>query len=884
MERQTNPLDATRARTLGRYWPVTLTLALGTVLTLGMFSLVEHHQAEQRRQRFWQQANNAAAAVRKKLGDNLEVLYSIRDLWGASAHVTRRDFQHFAAAQRSRQSGIQALEWIPRVSAAERPAFERAARQSGMADFRFTEVGPDGHLKAAGPRAEYYPVYYVEPFVGNERALGFAPVMPARDAAIEQAWRTGTAVATGRIRLVQESGSQNGLAIFVPVFRSEVVPATPQARQRDLLGLVEGVFRLDDMVAAAMGGLDLSGLSLTLTDESAPPQERLLATSVASGGDALDPRSASGPLWSDSFDMGGRRWAVHFFLRSSQTDPLESPWGILVGGFLITGLAGVSLYNLVDRKEQIEHQVELRTTELTRATQDLQRSEATLSAIVTNATDAIFIKDLEGRFLLANPMVVQLLRRPLDQIIGVSDTEVFPPEVVARIRAQDQRVIAEGQALTHVETLETAPGRVFLTSKFPFLSATGEPIGVIGISRDITPLQQAEAALREERDRAQRYLDVAGVMIVIIDPAGRLTLANRKAGEILGWTPAEMVGQPWFETFVPDRARGAALDAFQRGIARGEEPASRVESLVRTRQGEERRIVWNNVTLRDPEGRILGLLCSGSDVTDYKRAIEEVAHREAELEKVREIDRLKSNFVSSISHDLRTPLTSIKGYAEFLGDGIGGDLSVQQHEFVAQIERGTRRLENLVDDLLDFARFDAGTFTLRREAVDLGGLLQEVAASMQPQFEESRLHLTLSLPDGPLVGLLDQQRIERVLANLLSNAIKFTPPEGEICLRAERVGSELRCEVVDSGPGIDPADVPRLFQRFSQLATGQHKGGTGLGLSISKAIIEAHGGHIGVTSERGAGATFWFTLPAPSPTLMGAEGMHHAPDRPHPRQ
>ncbi len=870
----------TPTRWLKRFGPVVMTLLLGTTVTLGIYSVVEHHQTESRAQRFHQQAENVAAAVREKLAVNTEILYSVSDFFAASSDVTRRDFHVFTKGQLSRQSGIQAIEWVPRVLAADRARFEAAARQSGLVGFRFTESDARGNMVPAPPRAEYYPVYYIEPMAGNERALGFAPAMAERDAAIEQAVSSGQAVVTGRFRLIQEPGRQYGLAIFVPVYRTAAVPATAEARRAALVGLVEGVFRLNDMMQAAVEGLDLSGLSVTLLDRSAPEDAQLLASSTGPDGPS---ESRDGLEWEQAFSMGGRDWLINCQSTDPVTDPLAAPWLFLLGGFVWTGLAAAYQYNLMDRRAQIEQQVELRTAELSHATQELRRSESTLSAIITHATDAIFIKDLAGRYLLVNPEVVRLLERPMDAIIGATDDDLFPPEIAAFNREKDQHVLEQGQAQTHLETIWT-PGdgrRDYLTTKFPYLSATGETIGIIGMARDITPLQQAETALREERDRAQRYLDVAGAMIVLIDPKGRLALANRMAGEILGRDPAELVGMDWFASVLPDREREATRAEFARLLARDAETISRAEHPIRTLSGEERRIVWHNVTLHDPQGRLVGLLCSGTDVTDYKHAIEEVAHREAELAQAREIDRLKSNFVSSISHDLRTPLTSIKGYAEFLEDGIGGELSDEQREFVAQIERGARRLENLVDDLLDFARFDAGTFTLRCEPTDLGSMLSEVAQSMQPQCEENRLQLKVSLPPEPLVGSFDQKRIERVLANLVSNAVKFTPAGGSICLEAERVGQELRCAVIDSGPGIEPDDQPRLFQRFSQLATGLHKGGTGLGLSISKSIIEAHGGQIGVSSRPGEGATFWFTLPAEPSPLVGVEETQDAPDHTH---
>ena len=180
---------------------------------------------------------------------------------------------------------------------------------------------------------------------------------------------------------------------------------------------------------------------------------------------------------------------------------------------------------------------------------------------------------------------------------------------------------------------------------------------------------------------------------------------------------------------------------------------------------------------------------------------------------------------------------------------------------------GTRRLENLVNDLLDFARIEAGVFKLRREDADITEQIREIVASFLPQVRESGLDLQIDLPDEPLVLRFDFQRIGQVLTNLLGNAIKFTPAGGSIRVRVASAGDRILCEVTDSGEGIAAEDVPRLFQRFSQLASGSRKGGMGLGLSIAKALIEAHGGQIGVRSAVGAGSTFWFTLPVATGTV-----------------
>ena len=227
--------------------------------------------------------------------------------------------------------------------------------------------------------------------------------------------------------------------------------------------------------------------------------------------------------------------------------------------------------------------------------------------------------------------------------------------------------------------------------------------------------------------------------------------------------------------------------------------------------------------------------------------------------RLQELDKLKSNFVSSVSHELRTPLTSIMGYSEFLEDGVAGPLNPEQAQFVKQIQGGAQRLQRLVDDLLDFARMDAGTFRLRLLECDMCDKLSEVVESLKPLVKAADITLELACPGKPLRVEIDPQRIEQVLINLLTNAVKFSAPGASIQVTLSVEGDQLRCAVQDHGSGIAPDELPRLFQRFSRLSL--QRSGTGLGLSISRALVEAHGGTMGVESEVGAGSNFWFTLP-----------------------
>jgi signal transduction histidine kinase len=237
----------------------------------------------------------------------------------------------------------------------------------------------------------------------------------------------------------------------------------------------------------------------------------------------------------------------------------------------------------------------------------------------------------------------------------------------------------------------------------------------------------------------------------------------------------------------------------------------------------------------------------------------ELAEANAHL---RELDQLKSDFVNAVTHELRTPLTSIRGYAEFLEDEIGGPLTPDQGAFVAQIHEGSWRLQRLVDDLLDFARLEAGTFMLSPEDADLSAKAREVLASLRPQAAAKRIRLELEAP-ASLAIRMDAGRIAQVLINLVGNALKFTPPEAKVTVRITDGPEGVKVEICDTGEGIAPEHQARLFEKFYQVDPGltRENGGAGLGLSISKALVEAHGGVLGLTSAVGRGSTFWFTLP-----------------------
>jgi signal transduction histidine kinase len=267
-----------------------------------------------------------------------------------------------------------------------------------------------------------------------------------------------------------------------------------------------------------------------------------------------------------------------------------------------------------------------------------------------------------------------------------------------------------------------------------------------------------------------------------------------------------------------------------------------------------------------------GLAIENSRLYVQERRLRE--QLEALNRRLEEVNQLKSEFVTVVSHELRTPLTAITGYMELLLEGQMGPVTAAQRQCLGIAMRNAARLVELIDDLLDIARIEAGKVELKRTALDLALLIQEVATALRPQIEAKGQRLTLDLTAALPTTSGDAERVRQILMNLLSNAHKYTPSGGSITVTAGREADRVRIEVHDTGIGLAPEDQARLFTKFfrAQHPMAREVGGTGLGLAITRSLVELHGGAIAVVSAPGQGSTFSVTLPAaqePAGTAIG---------------
>ena len=361
-------------------------------------------------------------------------------------------------------------------------------------------------------------------------------------------------------------------------------------------------------------------------------------------------------------------------------------------------------------------------------------------------------------------------------------------------------------------------------------------------------LKETLAEIERAQTKAHAILDAATDSMMLLAPDQTILSVNRSFCEhFFGNDPREVVGHQLAHyqaelQRVFDQPR-AFQDLIDHTIA---DPAQSFVQIIVQRAPCHRELQLFSTPVRTRSDENLGRLYVFHDVT-----------------KEREVDRMKSEIVSMVSHELRTPLTSIKGYVDLLQAGEVGDLAEEQRKFLDIVKTSTDRLVELINELLDLSRIEAGRVELKCKALDLAPVIHQVANTMHPQIRAKQQQLTLDLPPDlpPVWG--DPDRVIQILTNFVSNAHKYTPTGGSITITARGAGDQVRVDVRDTGVGLSKEDQAQLFSKFFRAKNRATEGvmGTGLGLAITRSLIEMHGGAVWVESEPDKGSTFSFSLP-----------------------
>jgi PAS domain S-box-containing protein len=697
------------------------------------FSLDFEHNASQR-----------FAAVENRITNELAIVNTLVAYITLHTDFDRRDFDRLIqiSGRDMKDHAYQALEWVPRVPVKQIDFYEAAARRDGFVDYQFRQQFAG---KKMGPvtreRSEYFPVFYIYPYVGNEGALGFdLGSNPARLKALEQARDNNTSVASARINLVQSPKDLAGILIFSPVFRNNTDISTVTLRRGNLLGFAIGVFRISRMVDTALNSSaaskkvrDPAGVDFYLFDSGSENKHELIYQHSSrvrkDKAPKLDYEAATQNIFfSQDLVVGGRTWK--FVARPTEIR-LATNWYTAAAGaslaiLAISLLTAVFFTTISRQNQQVRILVDQRTGELKEASQRALVSEARVRAVVETVVDGIITFDDQGVIESINPAA----------------TEIFDYDRANLIGTRMWGLLSQPWCDEYEEYL-----RIYRSA--------GD-ITIIGAGREIQ-------GLRSSGDEFP--LDI-------------------------GINEMKIAGQRKFT-------------------------------------------------------------CVVRDITEQKLA-----------------DKMKSEFVSTVSHELRTPLTSIKGALGLVRSGIVGELPEKLTAMLEIAFKNSERLVLLINDILNIEKIEAGKMDFNMVDLDLGQLVEEATKAHEAYAAEHNVRIDLLIPDGPMKVFGDHARLMQVLANLLSNAAKFSGDSDTVEVRLDPKGNAWRVSVIDHGTGIPEEFRDRIFQRFSQADSSDTRqiGGTGLGLSICQAIITNHDGVIDFASEPGHGTTFYFELPALSPS------------------
>lgn len=377
-------------------------------------------------------------------------------------------------------------------------------------------------------------------------------------------------------------------------------------------------------------------------------------------------------------------------------------------------------------------------------------------------------------------------------------------------------------------------------------------------------------------NKQEKYKLLADLMryipdvIYFKDRSGRLVLVNETHARGLGLKPEEVAGKTDFDIFPKQRALAMAKDD-QYVMDSGKAVIDKIERSTRA-DGVDNYVSTTKVPRYDRSGGVIGLIGITRDITRrmrYEQSKRKTQGLEKKLEALKELNKLKSEFISIVSHELRTPLAIIKEAVMLLLDEIAGSLNEKQKYILQKARNNIQRLKGIIEELLDISRIESGRLKLHYSLVNLNDLLKESADYFKKLAAEKGVGLSYILPQEEVNILLDSDKIHRVIANLLGNAIKFTEEYGSIKAELKIFNDRVRIGVTDSGIGIARDDLPKLFNKFSQVSkiSSIEKKGLGLGLSIARELVEAQEGEIWAESKLGVGSKFYFTLPK----LLGLE-------------
>ncbi len=820
---------------------------LGLAATAGAGAWQQRALDDGARAKFERGAERIETEVKRRFALPLYGLHGARGMYASGTEIDATAFRAYVESRDlpGEFPGVRGFGFIERVLRGDVEAFTAEMQAHD----------PNFAVRSSGHAPDLYIIKHIEPMATNRAAWGYDIGQEAvRREAVERAVSSGEATLTGSITLAQDDKKSPGVLYIVPVFRRGANPATPQQRQRALVGLlyvpIVAAELMDGVVAVADHILDFE-----LFDRNATQASQLLFDAdhhLGAVSGAVTAAHFAGRQFesSRSFQVGGRTLA----LRASTTPVFDASIDrsslahIVMGGALASCLMALAVWLLAVGRVRAQNWAQ-------RMTADLDR----MARVVRHTSNAVLITDTALHITWVNEGFTRLTGYALAEAQGRTPGELLGSSKADPATIKTLLDAAATGTACRVEVLNrTKDGRDYWveTEVQPTRDEKGVLVGFMEVATDITARKRAEVETVRAQAVLRGSIDAIDEAFVLFDPDDRLLLCNDKYREIYPGVADLIVLGVRFEDLV--RA-GAQRGDYAAAVGRVDEWVAERVAAHQTANSTVIQQLSNGRTLRIVErrtadGHIVGFRI---DITAFVKA----------TEAAEAASRSKSQFLANMSHEIRTPMNAILGMLELLQNTA---LNARQLDYATKSEGAARGLLRLLNDILDLSKVDAGKLTLDPRPFRLDRLLRDLSVILSANVGTKDIEVLYDIdPALPRSLLGDDMRLQQVLINLGGNAIKFTSV-GQVVLRLraiELTGHDVLLEVAvrDSGIGIAPENQAHIFSGFSQAeaSTTRRFGGTGLGLAICQRLVGLMGGELRLDSVLGEGSTFHFQLRLP---------------------
>jgi PAS domain S-box-containing protein len=830
----------------GLAWGILLFGIVATMATWRWLTLLEERHLASK---FEAHTTEACKALEDRFDDYETILNGAAALFAASEGVSRQEWHAYISALQlpRKYPAIDAVAFARDFTAVQRPAVEAEMRAAGLPEFA---------IWPAGARERYVANVYAEPYIGrNMKAIGYDMWQdPLRRETLRLAIERGEPTITPRLTLKVDEAADP-----VPAFIMYQVARDHSGQVR---GFVLSPFRMP-VLTGELPQLAALGITLAIYDGAVADPAALLYKTMHPAGPHTYLLERS-----EVIRLAGRDWRLDFSAEDSFASAAgyHSPHWVLMIGITITLLLFLLVRSLTTTRERALALAGAMTT-------SLRQSEEQLRNYIDNAPEGIFVANAEGRYLDVNPAGCRMTGYTRDELLRMTIAGLAPADV----QSDHARLFATVKANMTLDidlNLRRKDGTVFPASLRTVTLPGGQ---VMGFCSDVTERRQAESELLQYRDHLESLvkartaelrstnerlgdtlfaMDRVGIAIHWAEvESGRFLYVNQHAAAMLGYTPEEMLELNVSDidpNILPERYADIVAAILAKGFVR-------FETTQRHKDGH---LLPVEMTVFYHPGAGTGthrFITFGIDIS-ARRAVEQALREAKEAAEAANI--AKSAFLANMSHEIRTPLNAITGMAHLIRRG---GLAPEQAERLGKLEAASAHLLKIINAILDLSKIEAGKYELVETPLQVDRLLASVAAMIHERVQAKGLLLRIESPSlPPLLG--DATRLQQALVNYAGNAVKFTD-QGSVTLRVVVVDEDsdflkLRFEVQDTGVGIDPEVVPRLFNAFEQAdnSTTRRYGGTGLGLAITRKLLRLMGGETGVSSTPGLGSTFWLEL------------------------